>query len=377
MSYTRDTHAVQERKPSSKVTPSRQILMVQGMGNNERGTAEYLSKYGRVTLVQLGAIEHVETWEMGKLTFSGPEMVITARRKWDEALFGLPSLVRTLVLVRRLFQKSKVDLVLVSFYSSALAALILRRLGKVRKVVVLLCDYLPLRGSWLVRMHRRITGWLMYMVTRWSDEAWAVSPRIPTTQANPRRFVAPLRVSEPSASSQPRSEIAYIGFPSYDHALDILFDICKRHDLRLNIIGHSSYLDSIKAQAPSNTVFHGILNDPAAISTILSRCFCGYAVYRDTSPASYSYYGIPSKTLACLTCNTPVVITNAAHFTQIIQDYGVGRVVAPDEVEIEAAILDLRDRYHDYARAIDRFRVEWKAHFETFHDDRMAALLGH
>jgi glycosyltransferase involved in cell wall biosynthesis len=172
-----------------------------------------------------------------------------------------------------------------------------------------------------------------------------------------------------------REEICYIGFPSPDHALDVLFDICKRHQFCLNIIGDSAYLQSVKHLAPPHTVFHGMLNDPAKINGVLSRCFCGYAVYRDTSPQSYSYFGIPSKTFYYFASNTPVVTTNTAHFTQNIERYGVGRVVNPTPEEIEKAILQIKSDYETYSQAIDRFRSGWNADVEAFHRERLTALL--
>lgn len=360
----------------SSTSERKHILMVQGMGNNERGWAEYLSRFARVTLIQLGTIEHVEIWDLGKRLYFGPEQKISSRRKWDEALLGLPTFFRTLVLCRQYAQGAQTALILVGLHSSTLAALVLRALGQTQKVAVVLTDYLPLQGSWLVRLHRRLNGWLTWLGAKNADEVWAVSPRIPTAQANANRFVVPLRVSDSTGPESPRNEIAYIGFPSYDHALDILFDVCKRHRLRLNIIGSSAYLEAVKHLAPADTIFHGIVGDQDRIGSILSRCFCGYAVYRNISPTSYSYYGIPSKTLACLASRTPVVITDAAHFTQNIVKWKVGRVVAPEPAAIEEAILDLRQNYDQYAAAIDRFRTEWNAEVDRFHKERLNCLLG-
>lgn len=172
-----------------------------------------------------------------------------------------------------------------------------------------------------------------------------------------------------------REEVAYIGFPSPDHALDVLFDICREHSFRLNVIGDSPYLQSVKHLAPAGTVFHGFLNDEEKIGKILGRCFCGYAIYRDTGPTSYSYYGFPSKTLYCFASNVPIVITNVAHFNAEFEKRGVGRVVEPVPEEIEKAMLELRDRYETYSQAIDRFRTEWNVGVETFHRERMAELL--
>jgi len=185
----------------------------------------------------------------------------------------------------------------------------------------------------------------------------------------------PVALSQFSAPAGPREEIGYIGFPSHDHALDILFEIAKRHNFPVNVIGASPYLDSIRHLAPPQTVFHGLLNDEVRIGEILAKCFCGYAIYRDISPESYSYYGFPSKTLYCFASNTPIVITNVAEFNQEFEKRGVGHVVPPEPAAIEAAILDLKQNYTNYSMAIDRFRVEWNQKVSQFHEERITALL--
>jgi hypothetical protein len=349
--------------------------MVLGLGINERGWARLLSKFGRVTLIQLGLVEHVEVWELGKRIYCGPEIQTARYRKLDEALLGLVGVFRTIQLVLRHSKKVRIDVILVGFHNSGLAALLLRLFGKTRKVVSFLADYLPPKGPWLTRIHRRVTGWLTRWVATQSDEAWALSPRIAAARANPKCFVVPIYVTNNHALVEPREEVAYIGFPSPDHALDILFDICRKNSFRLNVIGDSPYLQSIKQLAPPGTVFHGLLNDEEKIGNILSRCFCGYAIYRDTGPTSYSYYGFPSKTLYCFASNVPVVITNVAHFNAEFEKRGVGRVVEPVPEEIEKAMLELKEHYQTYSQAIDRFRTEWNVSVEAFHRERMVSLL--
>ena len=353
----------------------KQIMLVLGCGLNERGWARDFSKFGRVTLVQLGLVEHVEIWEHEQRIYCGPETKTPHARKMDEVSLGLVSFLRTIWLALYYSKGTKIDLVVTGFYSSGLATLLLRLFGKVRKISFFLTDYLPSHGHWLTRLHRRMTEWLVYQATKRADEAWALSPRIRTAYANPRHFVVPMHINTYRNSSGPREGIGYIGYPSYDHALDVLFDICRKHSFRLNIIGDSPYLETIKHLAPPDTVFHGLLNDEEKIGKILSRCFCGYAVYRNTGPTSYSYYGFPSKTLYCFASNVPVVITNVAHFNENFEKRGVGCVVKPLPEEIEKAILQIKSNYETYSQAIDRFRSEWNADVEAFHRERLMTLL--
>lgn len=351
------------------------IVLVLGTGLNERGWAKDFSKFGRVTLIQLGFMEHVEVWENECRVFCGPEAQTAGNRSLDDALLGLVSFFRTIQLVLRFTKGTKIDLVVTGFYSSGFAVLLLRLFGKVRKITFFLTDYLPPAGAWLVRLHRRITGWLVYQAVKWADEVWALSPRIQAAYVNPHHFVVPMHINTNRNQAGGREGIGYIGYPSHDHALDILFEICRKHSFRLNIIGDSPYLQSIKHLAPPDTVFHGLLNDEEKIGAVFANCFCGYAIYRNTGPTSYSYYGFPSKTLYCFASNVPVVITGVAHFNENFEKRGVGRVVEPLPEEIEKAILHIKNNYETYSSAIDRFRSEWNAGAEAFHRERLSVLL--
>jgi glycosyltransferase involved in cell wall biosynthesis len=350
------------------------FVMLQGVGNNERGWARVTSKFGKVTLIQHGMVEHVEKWEDGQKIFDGPNRNLMRTRFWDESLFSALTSFRALACVRKYLQSETTDITIAGNYSQGLPALWLRLRGKTRRVVVLLTDYLPQRGSFAVRLHRRLTNALNCFVAKHADEVWAVSPRIPAMQANPRHFVVPICLDDHQVPMGDRQEIGYIGVPTPDHALDLLFEICKKHNIKLNVIGDSPYLQSIKHLAPPDTVFHGLMNDAAKINQIMSRCFCGYAIYRNTGPQGYSFYGIPSKTFAYFSSNTPAITTNTAHFTPRIEEFGVGRVVEPDAKDIEQAILQIRNEFPKYYLAINEFRKTWNSNAEQFHRERFAAL---
>ena len=351
------------------------IVMLQGMGNNESGWARLASKFGRVTLIQLVPFEHVEIWENGHCISKGPESSFMKTRPLDEMIFSALTIWRGITRGRKQIGSGKADVLIAASYGLGLAALWLRWSGRTQRVVALLTDYLPPRGSWGVCLHRRITSALMKFVVRHADEVWTVSPRIPMTAFNARNFVVPICLDDNESQCEGRNEIGYVGFPSPDHALDILFEICKKHRFRLNIIGDSPYLQSIKHLAPDNAVFHGVINDPAKVKHVISRCFCGYAVYRNTGPTSYSYYGIPSKTFYYFASNTPVVTSLTAHFTANIEKFGVGRVVEPTMEQIEKEILQLQKEFSAYFEAINVFRKNWNAEAEQFHYDRMAVLM--
>ena len=354
----------------------KQIVMMQGMGLNERGWAGLVSRFGRVVLIQQGYIDQASCWENGRCVFAEAEKNVSGTRSIDNLTFGLLMMFRALRQCLKYTKREKIDLIIAASYSMAIVALFLRFFGKARKVVCTVVDHLPITGNLAKRLHRRVAGWLTYFTARFADEVWVISTRIPAMRFNPNSHVIPFSIDDNKVALTERAEIGYIGFPTHDHALDLAFEVCRKHGIRLNIIGHSPYLESIKHLAPPQTVFYGQLNGKEKIKDILSHCFCGYAIYRMTGTPSYSYYGFPSKSLYYFANNVPLLTTDTSLFTQEVEKLGIGRVVEPTVEQIEKAILDLKAGFQTYNEAINRFRETWNAGVEKFHRERLSVLLG-
>lgn len=356
----------------------KQIVMLQALCNNERGWARVMSRFGRVTLIQqgFGCVEHIEIWEADRCVFMGPERRVVRRFSFmGELTFGLSESLAALRHCWPAIKNQRTDVTIASVNALAFTAIFLRLIGRTRKVVCLVSDYFPPHGSLSVRIYRRIVAWLTRWLAKHADEVWAVSTRIPTVKVNPKNFLVPLCINNDNLPPEGREEVGYIGTPSADHALDLLFDVCRKHRLRLNVVGDSAYLESIKHLAPKDAIFHGLISDPDKIKNVLARCFCGYAVYRKAGPENYSYYGVPSKTLNYFANNIPVITTDTAEFTKNIARFGIGQVVEPKVEQIEAAVLEIKARFPAYYEAINRFRETWNAGVTDFHERRLTALL--
>jgi glycosyltransferase involved in cell wall biosynthesis len=204
---------------------------------------------------------------------------------------------------------------------------------------------------------------------------WRLSPRILIGKNHPNNFVVPVFLNENKTVRKKVDSIIYVGFPSKDHALDILFEIAERHNMPLEIVGESAYLDSIRSTAPAQTKFHGYITDSDRIAEIVAHCFCGYAVYLNTGKHSYSYYGFASKTFHYLSNDVPVVTTSTSFFSEFIESKGIGHVVPPEPEAIERAILDIKTRTEEFSKQIAIFRQEWNSKVGRFFDYRMAVLL--
>ncbi len=345
-----------------------------GNGNNEPAWAKAISSHNSVLLFQRSLLtQQYSVWENGQQIFLSPEK----RIGWqflDRVFFGFFSTFGLLRLTFSLARGKKIDLLVVEG-ARGLTGVFLKWVGLVKAVVSVHNDFLPSIGSPAVRLHRRINTILSNLAARNSDEVWRLSPRIPIGKNHPNNYVVPVFINENKNAGQKLDSIMYVGFPSKDHALEILFEIAGRHRIPLEIIGESAYLNSIRPAAPAQTTFHGYITDPDRIAEIIARCFCGYAVYLNTGSQSYSYYGFASKTFHYLSNNVPVVTTSTSFFSEIIESKGIGHVVAPEADAIEKAILDIKNRFEEFSSHINTFRQEWNSQAVRFFDERMAVLL--
>src|SRR5580765_8550882 len=125
------------------------IIMLQGTGNNERGWARLVSKYGTVGLFQQGLVYHVEFWKDGNLCRA--EETRTLTRRAEDVTFGAPTISRSIATVLKHY-RFPVELIIAANYAMTLAALALRRAGRARKVVSVVTDQLPEVGSFARRV---------------------------------------------------------------------------------------------------------------------------------------------------------------------------------------------------------------------------------
>jgi hypothetical protein len=351
----------------------KRIAMWMGSATNEGAWAEILSSFGEVFLVRCGKMREDSIWSNGRQIFLSEKKPVARWRRLDDVFFGFFSAFSIMRQTLKWTHGEPIALLIVEG-PRGLLAVWLKRLGKIRALVSLQSDYLPPVGKLHVRLHRRANMALNRFIAYRADEVWRLSPRIPTGEGHSRNYILPIYINDNEVPPAGRREIIYFGVPSEDHALDVLFQVARRHDIPLHIVGESPYLASIKADAPPKTTFYGYI-EPSRLSEIARHCFCAYAVYRSTGPQSYSYYGCPSKYFHCLANNLPLLTTNTAFFSGEIKKNGVGRVVVLDPQQIEQAILEMRRHSQDFYDAINRFRVEWNRGVERFLAERMAVLL--
>jgi len=350
------------------------IVMWVGSGCNEQAWGRILSSYPAIVQVfQRGLSKQTTVWAKGECICASPERSV-CMRTLNDLLFSQPIALKWFFKTWWKFRKKPVDL-LIAESNYAYLGLWLRSFGATKLLVFYVTDHLPESNKWHITVHRRVISALHRYIAKRADEVWSLSPRIPIARINAHAHIIPIYIdSTKDRTASHRSEIVYIGRPSHDHALDILFELAQKHCWLVNIIGDSPYLQSLSSLFSPNIKLHGFITDRNRITQIMQRCFCGYGVYRNTGESGYSYYGIPSKLFYYLSNDLPVITTNTSCFSAAVKDQGIGRLIDPDLSQIEAAITDLRENYEVSKKSITAFRQSWNTKVEDFLNQRMISL---
>ena len=208
---------------------------------------------------------------------------------------------------------------------------------------------------------KSVTNWCCYFASRFADEVWVYSLRIPYGKNHRARRLVRSSVADAGVQNGNPTGIFYLSAGSPNHALDILFDISLKHNIPLHLVGSLNtryHLAKMVPFAPPRAVFHGYL-ELEALPQIASKCFCGWAVYSDCGKDGFEFYGFPAKYLRYLSLGLPMVTTNVSEFSEQIELEFIGKSVEPTFSELEQAVLDLRKTPALNRNIIRQFSDDW------------------
>ncbi len=238
---------------------------------------------------------------------------------------------------------------------NAVAGLLARRVGKVRRVTFWTIDYVPDRfpNRWL----NRIYHWIDAVCTRGCDETWNVSPRMVEARRE-RGLTGAQRIVPMGAYSNPRSvalephRIVYMGTLLEKQGLEKCIEALPRvrvrvPDATLLVIGDGDYrprLERLVEQlALSDSVtFLGYVEDHARVEKLIGESAVGVATYRPTKE-NFSYFADPGKIKNYLAAGVPVVATAVPWSAEWAEEAGAALVVDYDADAIADAVLELLD----------------------------------
>ncbi len=229
---------------------------------------------------------------------------------------------------------------------NALPAILLRALGRAKKVIFYSIDYTDRRFP--SRLLNAVYHALDFIACRFSDRIWALSQRM--TDRRAKRFrghrLAPAETvptggdfehieRQPDGDADPR-RLAYLGhvrkFQGLELALDLVASMKDEFPaLRLTVLGHGPILDDLKAKAKTLNIadrvdFLGYIESHADAERILSQHGVGLALY-EPDPESFTYYADPNKPQIYMACGLPVLITDVPASAQDIAQARAGQLV--------------------------------------------------
>lgn len=207
----------------------------------------------------------------------------------------------------------------------------------------------------------RLTDWCCHFASRHADEVWVYSWRLPYGRNQDNRRLVRSNIRLVDLPGAERTGIFYLSAGSPNHMLPALFDLSRKHAIPLHIVGSLDphyFLSKIQHLAPPLTTFHGF-KELDELPEIAAKCFCGWAVYEQTSGDGFEFYGFPAKYLRYLSLGLPILTTDVSEFSREISRRGLGMVVDPAFGELDTALTVLRDNDQSFSNHIATFAAEW------------------
>lgn len=242
---------------------------------------------------------------------------------------------------------------------NAIAGIMLRKFGKVKRVIYYVSDYSPNRYA--SRWFNALYLWLDRFSARNSDYIWDVSRAIQearlsvggnTPHCAPVIHVSnglyPEQIKVNPIAKIDRYALAYMGTVGKENGPDIAIKALglvrkKFPKATLHIVGGSekdfSWLQPIikKLQLEKAVFHHGFIPRASDMADILSRCAIGLAPYR-AIPGSTRYYGDAGKIRAYCASGLAIISSQVPPLGKDVSEYGAALIVQDNARSMASAI---------------------------------------
>lgn len=283
--------------------------------------------------------------------------------KGPEIFFFIKDLLFNLVYF---LGKEKTDIFFGVDNLNALSGVILKKLGKVDKVVYYVIDYVPFRfnNPLLNKIYNKIDE----ICVKYCDQTWNLSSQMEierTKRGLDKRYIKnqitvpvgcnPLRIN----NKKRKNEIAFLGILNKDQGVENLvrafpYVLKKNSDVKLKIIGSGEDENNLKKITKSlkieeNVEFLGFVKNNTDVEKILKECRVGIAPYL-LSKTSFKYYTDPGKIKTYLGAGLPIIMTDISHISKVIKAKGAGIIIDSKIEDIAKAINDVFSKKAEYDR---------------------------
>jgi glycosyltransferase involved in cell wall biosynthesis len=240
-------------------------------------------------------------------------------------------------------QPKQYDLFIGANPLNALAGIMLRGLGKVKRVVYFFLDYTPERG--------RFYWWLDYFCIRKADEIWNSSSPVNDVLAmmHLKRGVPPKYLAKTKQcpegtveieTKEPRKVVAFVGHIKKGLGVELLLEAFReidRKDWHLFIFGDGDLLEELIEKNTSDKIKFMGYREIDEIFAVLRNCAFAVAPYE---PNTISQYTDSGKVKNYLSCGLPVIITRNSPVWKEIEQRKAGLIIDYSKESLKEAMLN-------------------------------------
>jgi len=254
------------------------------------------------------------------------------------------------------------DIIIALDNLNSLAGLLLKKLGKVEKVVYYAIDFTPQRFP--NNLLNRLYHYIEKLCVSYADITWNVSPRIAEGRYKllgmnqiryNKQITVPIgiwldRIKRVELENTEPHTAIYAGSLSPHQGVQLVVDaipkiVVKIPDFKFIVVGMGEYEKKLKKQVKELDVekyveFLGYFEKHEDVENILSKCGLGLAMY-SAELSKWSYYADPSKIKSYLACGLPVVTTNLTYIAHDIEQRRCGIVCDYNKDCLSEAIIKI------------------------------------
>lgn len=277
------------------------------------------------------------------------------------------------VILMGLTQKNKFDLFIGLEAINALAGIILKKLGKVERVIYYVSDYSPNRFSKFGR--KRLNSlylWLDKFCVEHADFTWDVSsamqegrlknglnPKKKYGVINAANGLFPSQIKSLPISQRTPDSLVYLGTLEPDFGVELAIKAFKEVKNKytkviLRIIGGGKELSTLKKLVQklgleSSVIFYGFVEDNDEMARIVRTSYIGLAPYR-AFPESIRWYGDAGKIRQYIGSGLPVVTTHVPPLGRDIVNQHAGIMTKDTVKDFSDGIMRLLSDHTLYAK---------------------------
>lgn len=247
--------------------------------------------------------------------------------------------------------------------------ILLRSIGRVKKVVYYNIDFTP------IRFQNKILNYIYHLLDKYStyyaDVNWVgtkktIKARIDYGLSQKRMtktIIVPdgnhsLRIKQKKSSQIKKETIVYLGGIYKKQGIGLVIEALPKlnkliKNLKFIVIGDGEYLDVLKEKVKSlklnNVQFLGYIEDSSKVEDILTSAGIAVAPYLPDKN-SFTYYSDPGKPKWYLACGLPVIITKVPSIAFDIQKEKAGIAIDYNIRQFQDAVLTIlkKENYATY-----------------------------